>query len=175
MNITKLISAEEISKRVSEIGRSISNDYQDNVTLISVLKGSVCFMADLLRSIDSDVTIEFIGISSYKGVMKGNISLHDNSIEDIQGKHVILVEDIVDSGRTLTFLIDLISERNPKSIGVCTLLDKPVRREIEVPLSYVGFEIGDYFVVGYGLDINQKYRNLPYIGYIEQQNILPSG
>ena len=168
MNITTLISAKEISKRVSEIGQDISNDYQDTVTLISVLKGSICFMADLLRSIDSDVTIEFISISSYKGAMKGNISLHDNSIEDIQGKHVILVEDVVDSGRTLSFLIELLSKRNPKSIGVCTLLDKPARREVDVPLHYVGFEIDDYFVVGYGLDINQKYRNLPYIGYVEQ-------
>ena len=121
-----------------------------------------------MRSIDSDVTIEFVSISSYKGVMKGSISLHDNSIEDIQGKHVILVEDIVDSGRTLSFLIDLLSKKNPKSIDVCTLLDKPARREVEIPLSYFGFEIDDFFVVGNGLDVNQKYRNLPYIGYIEQ-------
>ncbi|HAE33888.1 MAG: hypoxanthine phosphoribosyltransferase [Chloroflexi bacterium] len=168
MNITTLISAKEISNRVSELGQDISNDYQGTVILISVLKGSICFMADLLRSIDSDVTIEFISISSYKGAMKGNISLHDNSIEDIQGKHVILVEDIVDSGRTLSFLIELLSKKNPKSIDVCTLLDKPARREVEIPLSYIGFEIDDYFVVGYGLDVNQKYRNLPYIGYIEQ-------
>ena len=168
MNITTLISAKEISNRVSELGQDISNDYQGTVILISVLKGSICFMADLLRSIDSDVTIEFISISSYKGAMKGNISLHDNSIEDIHGKHVILVEDIVDSGRTLSFLIELLSKKNPKSIDVCTLLDKPARREVEIPLSYIGFEIDDYFVVGYGLDVNQKYRNLPYIGYIEQ-------
>ena len=172
MNITPLISAKEIAKRVSEIGQDISSDYQDTVTLISVLKGSICFMADLLRAIDLDVTIDFISISSYEGVLKGNISLHDNSIEDIKGKHVILVEDVVDSGRTLSFLIELLSRKKPKSIKVCTLLDKPSMREIEVPLHYVGFEIADYFVVGYGLDVNQKYRNLPYIGYIAQENVL---
>lgn len=166
-----LISEEEIRTRILEIAEKINEDYKgEEITLICVLKGGVMFMCDLAKRLDLNVRLDFMSVSSYgaetksSGVVKIVKDL-DNSIVD---KNVLVVEDIIDSGNTLSYLMDILQKRGPKSIKLCTLLDKPSRREkIDVHVDYVCFEIEDKFVVGYGLDYDQKYRNLPYIGVME--------
>ena len=170
VNIKVLISEEEIQNRVKEIAAQISADYEgESVHLICILKGSLFFTADLARRMTVPVTFDFMSLESYgeRMVSSGKVKLTKDTEGDIGGKNVIVIEDIVDTGRTLSFLMDLLKSRNPKSLKLCTFLNKPERRVTEVEVDYVGFNIPDRFVVGYGMDYAQKYRELPYIGYIE--------
>lgn len=168
--INVMISEEEVSKRIVELAEQINKDYEGRqVHLVGILKGSVFFMCELAKRITVPVTMDFMSVSSYgdgtesSGVIKINKDLD----EALEGKDVIVIEDIVDSGRTLSYLLEMLSKRLPKTMKLCTLLDKPDRRVVEVEVEYVGFEIPDAFVVGFGLDYAQKYRNLPYIGVVE--------
>lgn len=166
-----LVSEEELSEIVKKLGAQITEDYKDkNLVLVSVLKGSVVFMADLMREIKIPCTIDFMSVSSYgsgtktSGVVK---IIKDLDTDVVAGADLLIVEDILDSGVTLEYLIKVLSARNPKSIKICTLLDKPERRKANVKADYAGTQIPDAFVVGYGLDFNEKYRNLPYIGALK--------
>ena len=168
--IRKLLSEEEIDKRIAEIAEQISRDYgEEQVHLICVLKGGVFFMCELAKRISIPVSMDFMSVSSYGADTKssGVVKIVKDLDEPLEGKDVLIVEDIIDSGRTLYYLIDILQKRRPESIRLCTLLDKPDRRVKEVNVDYVGFNIPDEFVVGYGLDYAQKYRNLPYIGVVE--------
>lgn len=168
--IRVLISEEDVDKRICEIGERISKDYEGKqVHLICVLKGGVFFMCELAKRISIPVSLDFMSVSSYGADTKssGVVKIVKDLDEPLEGKDVIIVEDIIDSGRTLYYLIDMLKKRHPESIRLCTLLDKPDRRVKEVNVDYVGFNIPDEFVVGYGLDYAQKYRNLPYIGVVE--------
>ncbi len=169
-NIRVLISEEEIEKRIYEMGKEISEYYKgEEVHLISVLKGGVFFTCELAKRLTIPVSIDFMSVSSYGNDTKssGVVKVIKDLDEAIEGKNVLVVEDIIDSGRTLSYLLDNLRSRKPKSLRLCTLLDKPERRVVEVPVDYTGFEIPDEFVVGYGLDYMQHYRNLPYIGVVE--------
>ncbi len=168
--INVLISEEDVDKKIYEIGQQITKDYEGkNVHLICVLKGGVFFMCELSKRIDVPVTMDFMSVSSYGDDTKssGVIKIVKDLDESITGKDVLVVEDIVDSGRTLSHLLELLKNRNPNSIKLCTLLDKPERRVKDVKMDYTCFQIPDEFVVGYGLDYQQKYRNLPFIGVVE--------
>lgn len=168
--ISVLIDEKTVDERIAEIGRKISEDYAGkSIHFICVLKGSVFFTCELTKHISLPVTLDFMCISSYGDGMEssGRLKISKDLDENIEGREVIVVEDIIDSGRTLSYLMNLLSARNPKSLKLCTLLDKPERRVTEVAVDYVGFEIPDKFVVGYGLDYAQKYRNLPFIGIVE--------
>lgn len=160
--IEVLIPNEEIQKRIAELGRQISADYAGrNLVLVGVLKGSFMFMADLVRAIDAQVRIEFIGTKSYEGTTtSGQVQLTKDLDKPIQDEDVLLVEDIIDTGLTLNYLIHILSQRAPRSLRTVAFLDKPSRRRIEVQGDYIGFTIEDKFVIGYGLDFEQKYRNL---------------
>ncbi len=164
MNI--LIKEEDIKKRVKELGKEINNDYKGKTPiLIGVLKGAFVFLADLLRELEIPVEIDFLGISSYTGTKSsGIVRITQDLSLNIEDRDVILVEDIVDSGRTLDYIINNLKIRKPRSIAVCTLLNKKDARVVDVPLTYVGFNIPPVFVVGYGLDYENKFRNLKYIG-----------
>ena len=165
-----LFSEEELNKRVSEIAAEINRDYAGKEPmLISVLRGSFVFMADLTRKIEVHCTIDFMSVSSYgKGTTStGQVQITKDLSDDIEGKDIIVVEDILDSGNTLSYLLELLRARKPASMKLCTLLDKPDRRVKEVHVDYSGFTIPDEFVVGYGLDYAEKYRNLPYIGILK--------
>lgn len=165
-----LLSEAEVNKRIEELGRKISEDYAGKqVHLICVLKGGVFFMCELAKRITVPVSMDFMCVSSYGDgtASSGVVRIAKDLDETIEGKDVLIVEDIIDSGRTLSYLIEVLKKRNPNSIHLCTLLDKPERRVCEVTVDYVGFNIPDKFVVGYGLDYAQKYRNLPYIGVVE--------
>ena len=169
-NVKKLFSEEEINKRVEELANTLYKKYSNKkVVFICTLKGSVFFACDLLKKYKGNAIIEFLRVSSYDGTNStGNVELNLSiSKENIENNNVIILEDIVDTGRTLKFLKDYISDMNPKSLEICTLLDKPSRRVEEINPEYIGFEIDDLFVIGYGLDYNQEYRNLPYIGVME--------
>ena len=168
--ISVLISEEEINQRICEIGAQISKDYEGKpVKLICILKGSIFYTCELAKRITVPVTLDFMSVSSYGSGTKssGKINIKKDLDESIEGLDVIVVEDIIDSGNTLSRLIPLLKERKPASLKVTTLLDKPDRREAGVDVDYVGFEIEDKFVVGYGLDYDQKYRDLPFVGVIE--------
>ena len=169
-SIRVLISEENVDKRICEIGERISKDYEGKqVHLICVLKGGAFFMCELAKRISVPVSMDFMSVSSYGADTKssGVVKIVKDLDEPLEGKDVLIVEDIIDSGRTLYYLIDILQKRRPESIRLCTLLDKPDRRVKEVNVDYVGFNIPDEFVVGYGLDYDQRYRNLPYIGVIE--------
>ena len=169
-NIRKYLTEEQITERVKAMGEQISKDYGDEtVYLICILKGSVYFTCELAKRITVPVTMDFMQCSSYGGDTKssGIVRIVKDLDESIEGKEVIIIEDIIDSGRTLSHLKKLLSQRNPASLKICTLLDKPERRVVDVDVEYVGFQIEDKFVVGYGLDYDQQYRNLPYIGVVE--------
>lgn len=169
-NIKVLISEEQINARINELAKEISKDYEGkSVHLICILKGSVFFCCDLAKRISVPVTMDFMSVSSYgnEKVSSGRVRIVKDLDESIQDKDVLIIEDIIDSGRTLAYLMDLLSTRSPRSLSICTLLDKPERRVTDVEVKYVGFEIPDEFVVGYGLDYQQTYRNLPYVGVIE--------
>ena len=167
--IKTLISKEELQKRVEEMAKQISKDYEGkDITFICILKGSVFFTVDLAKNIPSNVKLEFIRVSSYHGTEStGKIELKLDLKEDIEGKDIIIIEDIVDTGRTLSYLKEHLKTKKPKSLKICTLLDKKERRVCEMKPEYVGFNIPDKFVLGYGLDVDELYRNLPYIGYID--------
>ena len=168
--IRKMISEESVVARIKEIAEQINEEYEGKaVTLICILKGSIFFTTELAKHIKVPVTIDFMQCSSYGADTKssGIVKLAKDLDEPIMGKHVILIEDIIDSGRTLSHLVKLLSQREPASLTICTLLDKQSRRVAEVDVKYTGFEIPDEFVVGYGLDYAQRHRNLPYIGIVE--------
>ena len=166
-----LISEKEIDNRILEIADRINKDYEgEELTLICVLKGGVMFMCDLAKKLNLNVRLDFMSVSSYGSETKssGVVKIIKDLDDSIDGKNVLVVEDIIDSGNTLSYLMDILKKRGPKSIKLCTLLDKPSRREKkDVFVDYVCFEIEDKFVVGYGLDYDQRYRNLPYIGVME--------
>ena len=170
-NIKVLISEEEIDRRVKEIGEQITRDYEGKpLHMICVLKGGAFFMCELAKRVDLPLTVDFMSVSSYGAGTKssGIVRIVKDLDQTIEGENVLIVEDIIDSGRTLSHLMKIFQERKPGSLKLCTLLDKPDRREVDdVSVDYVGFSIPDKFVVGYGLDYDQKYRNLPYIGVIE--------
>ncbi|HYX38734.1 MAG: hypoxanthine phosphoribosyltransferase [Pseudobdellovibrionaceae bacterium] len=158
-----LISADRIAQRVRALGQTISRDYQgQKLCVIGVLKGSFIFMADLIRAIDIPCEIEFIGVSSYEGMHStGHVRINYDLSVDIEGKHVLLVEDIIDTGNTIDYLLKTLEVRKPKSLKVACLLSKPEAHTIELVIDYTGFEISKEFVIGYGLDLDGLYRNLP--------------
>lgn len=165
-----LISEEEIAARICEMGKEISEYYKgEEVHLVSVLKGGVFFTCELAKRLTVPVSIDFMSVSSYGNgtSSSGVVKVIKDLDEAIEGKNVLVVEDIIDSGRTLSYLLENLKSRKPKSLRLCTLLDKPDRRVVEVPVAYTGFAIPDEFVVGYGLDYMQHYRNLPYIGVVD--------
>ena len=166
-----LVPEEDVAKRIKELGEQISKDYAGKqVHLICVLKGGVFFMCELAKRITVPVSMDFMSVSSYGDGTKssGVVKIAKDLDETLEGKNVLIVEDIIDSGRTLYYLMDILSKRNPKSMKLCTLLDKPDRRVVEnLQVDYTGFVIPDKFVVGFGLDYDQRYRNLPYIGFVE--------
>ena len=168
-----LISQEALQDRIAELGQEISADYGGkDLVLICVLKGGVSFLTDLMRHITVPHEIDFLAISSYglgQRESTGAVRLIMDLKADIAGRDVIIVEDIVDSGRTMDYLLRTLWARQPSSLRICTLLNKPSRRVIEVPLDYVGFDIPDEFVLGYGLDLDEKYRNLPYVAVLKQE------
>lgn len=161
-----LIKEDELMCRIREIADQINRDYEGKeIYLLCILKGSIYFTCELSKYINVPVKLGFIGVSSYGDGMtsSGAVELTSDSDVNVKGKHVIVVEDIVDSGRTLAFLLHMLAKRKPESLRLCTLLDKPGSRVTEIPVDYVGFEVKDSFVVGFGMDYAQKYRNLPYI------------
>lgn len=165
-----MIPEAEVAKRIEEIGKKISEDYAGKqVHMICVLKGGVFFMCELAKRISVPVSMDFMSVSSYGDgtSSSGVVKIAKDLDETLEGKDVLVVEDIIDSGRTLYYLLEILKKRHPNSMRLCTLLDKPDRRVRDVSVDYVGFEIPDEFVVGYGLDYAQKYRNLPYIGVVE--------
>ena len=164
-----LYSEEQLQTRVRELGEAISRDFAGKEPLfVGVLKGSFIFMADLMRYVDLKCSVDFMAVSSYgnKSVTTGAVKINKDLSADIEGRDVIMVEDILDSGLTLNYLKQYLSVRKPASISLVTLLDKPARRKAPVQADYAGFEVPDAFVVGYGLDYAEKYRNLPYIGIL---------
>lgn len=168
--IRVMISEEEVDAKIRELGEKISEKFAgEEVHPICILKGSVFFVCELAKRITLPVTIDFMQVSSYGAETKssGVVRLSKDLDEPLQGKNVIIVEDIIDSGRTLSHLVKLLGQRNPKTMTLCTLLDKPSRRVVDVDVEFTGFQIPDEFVVGYGLDYDQRYRNLPYIGVLE--------
>lgn len=172
--IEVVFSEETVKERIREMGKQISAVYEGKeLHLICVLRGGSFFMCELAKYITVPVSIDFMSVSSYGAGTEssGNIKINKDLDDPIAGKHVLVVEDIIDSGRTLSHLMELLESRRPESLALCTLLDKPERRVIEVDVDYTGFEIPDLFVVGYGLDYAQKYRNLPYIGKVCFDNI----
>ena len=166
-----LIDPEKLQARIAELGREIERDYAgQELVLVCILKGGVLFLTDLMRAIHIPHAIDFMAVTSYgigaresTGVVRIIMDLE----RDIRGKHVLLVEDIIDSGRTLNYICEVLAARQPASLKICTLLDKHERREVEVPLHYVGFRIANEFVYGYGLDLDELYRNLPFIGVVK--------
>lgn len=167
--IKVLYSMEEVQKRIKELGEQISKDYEGKeIVIVSVLKGAIFYTVDLVKNIKPDVVIDFMKVSSYEGTEStGVITIKQDLGIDIEGKDVLVVEDIIDTGRTLRVLKEELLKRKPASLKITTLLDKKERREVDLVADYVGFEIPNKFVVGYGFDIDDKYRNIPYIGYIE--------
>lgn len=166
-----LFTEEQLQTRVKELGRMITRDYagKEKILLVSVLRGSYIFMADLSRAIDLPVEVDFMAVSSYGGgtASSGQVEIKKDISMNLEGYNVIIVEDILDSGNTLYYLMDMLRLRQAASISICTLLDKPERRVKPIQANYSGFTVPDAFVVGYGLDYNQKYRNLPYIGIVK--------
>ena len=168
-----LFSAEEIKTRVAELGKILTEDYKNkNPLLICPLKGSIMFFSDIVREIKIPCEIDFMTVSSYNSntVSSGEIKILKDLTENINGRHLLIIEDIIDTGLTLYNLKKMLSGRNPESLKICTLLDKPSRRIADIKGDYCGFVIPDKFVVGYGMDLNEKYRNLPFIGIYESEN-----
>ena len=169
--VTKvMLSEEDILNKVKEIAKNIENDFKgEELLVVGILKGASVFVADLIRHIDLDVNIDFMSVSSYGNSTEssGTVKILKDLDVDIDGKNVLIVEDIIDSGLTLSNLVAALKTRNPKSLKLCTLLDKPQRRKVNMKVDYVGFVIEDKFIVGYGIDYAEKFRNLPYIGIVE--------
>lgn len=169
-HIEVLVTKEDVEKRISEIADEINRAYAGkSLHLVCVLKGGAFFMCELAKHLNMPVSLDFMSVSSYGSATKssGVVKIVKDLDEPIKDKDVLVVEDIVDSGRTLSYLMEMLRDRGPKSLHLCTLLDKPERRVVEVNVDYTGFQIPDKFVVGYGLDYDQHYRNLPYIGVVE--------
>ena len=169
-HIEVMISEEEVNRRIRELGEQISRDYAGRqIHLICVLRGGSFFMCELAKRITVPVSLDFMSVSSYGGDTKssGVVKIVKDLDDSIRDKEVLVVEDIIDSGRTLSYLMAMLQDRGPESLHLCTLLDKPDRRVVDVDVDYTGFRIPDEFVVGYGLDYDQKYRNLPYIGVVK--------
>ena len=167
-----LVSEEEIKQKVSEIAERIMKDYKGkNLVLIGILKGSLIFMADLMRAVDLRCTLDFMSVSSYGDgtSSSGVVKILKDLDQPIEGKDVLIIEDIIDTGYTLSYLKEILTARNPNSIKFATLLDKPSRRKADIDVDYVCFEVPDEFVVGYGIDFAQEYRNLPYIGILKPE------
>ena len=166
-----LINEAELKEKVIELGKKISDDYNGlNPVFVTVLRGSIIFLCDLIREVKIPISLDFLSVSSYSGQSHtGVVRIIKDLDENIENKHVILIEDIIDTGLTLNYIIGMLRERKPASIKVCALLDKKVRRIIDIPIDYKGFEIPDEFVVGYGMDYNQQYRNLPFIGILKEE------
>ncbi|MCR1954954.1 hypoxanthine phosphoribosyltransferase [Clostridioides mangenotii] len=165
-----MLSEEEIKAKVYELAKQIEQDYKgEDVLVVGILKGASVFVADLIRCIDLDVNIDFMSVSSYGAgtATSGTVKILKDLDVDIEGKNVLVVEDIIDSGLTLSNLVATLETRKPKSLKLCTLLDKPERRTADIHVDYVGFVIDDKFIVGYGIDYDEKYRNLPYIAIVE--------
>ena len=168
--IRVMITEEEVDAKIRELAAQITKDYEGKeVHLVCILKGSIFFTCELAKRIDLPVTLDFMSVSSYGDGTEstGRVKIVKDLDENIEGKHVIVIEDIIDTGRTLSHLMEVLKVRKPETLKLCTLLDKPSRRVVDVDVDYTGFEIPDEFVVGYGLDFAQKYRNLPYIGVVE--------
>ncbi len=167
--INVLINKAKLEKRIEEMGKQIQKDYEGKeIVFVGILKGSVMFMSELAKNIKSNVELDFMDVSSYEGTESTKkVKINKDIRNSIEGKDVIIVEDIIDTGRTLTYVLEYLKQKNPNSIKIATMLSKPSRRVMELNVDYIGFAIEDKFVVGYGLDYNEKYRNLPYIGYIE--------
>ena len=168
--IRVMISEDKVAAKIQELADEINRDYEGkSVHLICILKGSIFFTCELAKRINTTVTMDFMSVSSYGDAQEssGRVKIVKDLDDNIEGKDILVVEDIVDSGRTLSHLMEVLKVRKPASMKLCTLLDKPSRRVVEVPVDYTGFEIPDEFVVGYGLDYVQKYRNLPFIGVVE--------
>ena len=168
-----LVSEEQLKAKVAELGAQISKDYKGkNLVLVSILKGSVVFMADLMRAISIPCNIDFMVVSSYGGsntTTSGLVKIIKDLDGDLSGKDVLIVEDILDTGVTLSNLVPMLKMRNPSSVKICTILDKPSRRKADIAPDYEGFQVPDEFVVGYGLDYDEKYRNLPYVGVLKPE------
>ena len=168
-NLDILYTPEQIGKRVRELGHEIERDYADkDLILLGVLKGSFVFISDLSRAIDLPLSLDFISLQSYGDATEssGVVKITSDLTRPIEGKHVVIVEDIVDTGLTMRYLLDNLATRHPASVKLCTLLHKPARSRTRIPIDYLGFQIEDRFVVGYGLDAAEKYRNLPFIGVV---------
>ncbi|MBL8055155.1 MAG: hypoxanthine phosphoribosyltransferase [Anaerolineales bacterium] len=167
-----LISEAQLQARIRELGDAISRDYAGrSVLLLCILRGGVLFLTDLMRQLSVLHTLDFMAISSYDpGVRRssGQVRIALDVSQNIEGQHVLVIEDIVDTGHTIAAVLDLLATRRPASLKICTLLDKAERREVQVPIDYVGFTIPNHFVVGYGLDVDEYYRNLPYIGVVKE-------
>ena len=167
-----LVSEEELSKKVRELGEKITKDYEGkDLILVGILKGAAIFMADLARRIDLPITLEFLAVSSYGNSTEssGVVKIVKDLDTDGEGKDILIVEDIIDTGLTLSYITENLKKRGAKSVKICTLLDKPERRKIDVPVDYRGFIIPDEFVVGYGIDYAEQYRNLPYVSSIKNE------
>ena len=167
-----LVTEEEIIKRAKELGAEITRDYRDkDLMIIGILKGAVIFMSELVRNIDMSVTIDFMGVSSYgkSAISTGEVKIIKDLDFSVIGKDVLIVDDIIDTGYTLNYLTDNLKKRGANSVKICTLLDKPERRKVDVPVNYLGFEIPDEFVVGWGLDYAEQYRNLPFVAALKEE------
>jgi hypoxanthine phosphoribosyltransferase len=170
-DVDVLIDQERLNKRVVELGQELTRDYQGKeLTLLGVLKGSVLFTSDLAKAVDLPLTLEFLGVSSYQGGTEttGEVRITQDVSKPMAGKHIVICEDIIDTGLTMEFLVDNLKARHPASVKVCSLLEKPARAKTKVHIDYKGFVIDDVFVVGYGLDYQERYRNLPFIGVMKQ-------
>ncbi len=168
--IHELISEKDVAAKIAELGAQISKDYEgEDIYMLCILKGGVFFMTELAKHVTVPVSLDFMSVSSYGSQTRssGNVRIIKDLDTPIEGKNVLVVEDIIDTGRTLAYLLENLQQRKPKSLKLCTLLDKPEQRVTDVDVDYVGFQIPDKFVVGYGLDYDQHYRNLPYIGVVE--------
>ena len=165
-------SEEQIQGRIDELAKKINQDYVGkDLVVVSVLRGSAIFTADLVRKIDLPLTMDFLAVSSYGAgtTSSGQVRILKDLSDSVEGRHIIIVEDILDTGNTLSYLTNMLAAREPASIKICTLLDKPSRRTADITADYVGFEVPDAFVVGYGLDYDERYRNLPYIGILKPE------
>lgn len=168
---TVMITQQQINERAAEIGKQIEEDYAgESIVLVGILRGAVVWMADIMKNVNLDMRIDFMAVSSYGSATKssGIVKINKDLDTDIEGKHVIIIEDIVDSGITLNYLKGYMENREAKSVKICTLLDKPEGRKVDIDVDYIGFTVDDKFIIGYGLDYDQKYRNLPYISYLEE-------
>jgi hypoxanthine phosphoribosyltransferase len=171
-DVDVMIDSAKLQARIGELGAQITRDYQGkDLTIVGIMKGSIFFMTDLAKAIDLPVTLELMGVSSYHGGTEttGEVRISFDLTKPMHAKHILVVEDIIDTGLTMQFLLENLGARHPASVKVCTLLEKPARAKTKVPIDYKGFVIDDKFVVGYGLDYGEKYRNLPFIGVMRME------